>query len=162
NDTGWSQVSTPVAPSARTDPAMVYDSATHQLVMTGGYDVWGEYHYDNDVWTFSPQGLTWAQIPVTNGFSISNPFLIYDTGHDRVYMFGGRTSTSTNLSEDYYNELLSLNASGPSWSGPPWEDVPAARFAASMVYDSLRERAILFGGYPADDLWQLSLTDPSP
>lgn len=85
---------------------------------------------------------------------------IYDPVHHRVVMFGGLDS-DTVLSDRTF--VLDLN--GP----PDWTELqlsgssPSARQGHRAIYDPVRERMIVFGGYDTtwkDDVWALSLSDP--
>lgn len=82
---------------------------------------------------------------------------VYDPIRDRVIAFGGGDSNGR-------NDTWALSLSGsPSWeflntTGP----LPPPRYRNSIVYDSLRDRIIIFGGYsntgPMNDAWALTLT----
>ena len=89
---------------------------------------------------------------------------IYDQVRDRMVIFGGSTS------DDYYgvhNDVWELDMTGtPTWhhlapSGPS----PIARRSGTAIYDPLRDRMVLYGGWDSTengtysflgDTWALS------
>jgi hypothetical protein len=81
----------------------------------------------------------------------------YDPLRDRVVLFGGSSSTPDDT-------VWSLELSpAPLWSELPASGTaPSARSGHSLVYDSTRDRLLLFGGVSAsnqalNDLWSLAL-----
>lgn len=84
---------------------------------------------------------------------------VYDPARNRMLMFGGYDSSSL------VARLFALDLSGdPRWSEPALVGpAPSARYGNSLVYDSARDRVILFGGnasgdqnQPLGDTWVLS------
>ena len=78
---------------------------------------------------------------------------VYDSGHDRLILFGGGGSL---------NDTWSFSLTEGSWaplavSGTP----PSGRQGGAAIYDPVRDRLIVFGGIASErlnDLWQLSLS----
>lgn len=84
---------------------------------------------------------------------------IYDSRHDRMIVFGGWDG-------DRRNEVWSLSLNGPStWTLlAPSGTAPSRRYAQAAIYDSLRDRMIVFGGddgHSRNDVWALSLSEPT-
>ncbi len=50
-------------PSARANPAMAYDPATHRLIMFGGFD--GTETRFGDTWAYDPAANTWSELSPT-------------------------------------------------------------------------------------------------
>lgn len=108
---------------AAASPAPVHTSAT-------GQDPWRTVFVGNGTWSPS----------VIGPFNRSRSSVAYDAAADRVILFGG---------------LEGLTFEGDTWSYDPateaWTNVtgigaPSPRVDASMVYDSVASRVILFGG----------------
>ena len=145
-----------LVPSPRSYYGMVHDPIRRRALLISGYtgsealqDVWLLALTGSPNWTpLSPAGpAPEARLAHT---------VIYQPGRDRVILFGGVGST-------ILNDVWALTLSGtPTWqqltpSGP----LPAARFAHVAVYDALRDRMVIFGGYDGvnsrNDAWALSL-----
>lgn len=104
----------------------------------------------------------WSELVIDSRRSHS---AVYDRGGDRLLVFGGVDSSNR-----YLNDVWVLPLSGPpAWyrlnpSGTP----PAGRYGASMVYDPVRHRVVIFGGRSGsspfffNDVWALSLTGAAP
>ena len=89
---------------------------------------------------------------------------IYDPIRDRMVIFGGSTS------DDYYgvhNDVWELDLTGPpTWSHlAPGGTLPIPRRSGTAIYDPLRDRMILYGGWDSTengtasflgDTWALS------
>lgn len=88
--------------------------------------------------------------------------VIFDTRRDRVVMFGGRRSDADGL--HILNEVWSLSLRDLRWLRlMPAGAQPPARADHTAVYDSDRDRMVVFGGVATyatslfADLWALSL-----
>jgi hypothetical protein len=87
---------------------------------------------------------------------------VYDLVHDRMVVFGGYAK-----GYDLVNDVWALSLAGsPAWtklnpSGTP----PSPRHLQSAIYDPVRNRVVVFGGYQRgqppflNDVWALSLGD---
>jgi hypothetical protein len=120
--------------------------------------------YLNDVWELSLAGSpAWTQItpagtpPITRRQHTA----IYDPIRDRMVVFGGGTnSIPPNL-----NDVRSLSLAGsPAWTLlTPAGTPPSARYGHEAIYDPVRDRMVVFGGYNGtsswNDVWELSLAD---
>jgi hypothetical protein len=149
-------------PVKRTDHSAIYDGLRGQMIIFGGLD--NEQLPDgsvlnNDTWSLRlGPSSAWAQLsfPGTPFFRFGHA-AVYDAVNQRMVVFGGTTSTTP----PYGNELWSLRLDQIStWtfltptSGTP----PPARFGHTAIYDSGRERMVIFGGYDnsgfaVDDTW---------
>ena len=82
---------------------------------------------------------------------------IYDPVRDRMVVFGGLGSGQ--LKNDVW--ALSLTGS-PAWSEiVPAGQPPTPRFHHTAIYDPVRDRMLVFGGWdtkPTNDVWALSLS----
>lgn len=155
-------------PNARYLHAAVYDPLRDRMLVFGGYSK--EDYLTNDVWALS-LGPTpaWTLLDPT-GMRPSPRHLtsaIYDPVRDRLVVFGGQEGSATAYLGDVW--ALSL-AETPAWSQVvPVGVGPSSRARHSAVYDPVRDRMIVFGGYhagyrgagagPLNDVWALSLSD---
>jgi hypothetical protein len=85
---------------------------------------------------------------------------IYDPVRDRMVVFGGSSASSG----PYLNDVWALSlADTPVWTElTPSGTSPSARYDHSAIYDPVRDRMVVFGGYSSstlNDVWTLSLAD---
>lgn len=150
-------------PAGRLAGAAVYDPLRQRFVGFGGtrglpVDTW---ELDlAGVARWSPVATDGARPPGSYGMTS-----IYDVRRDRMLIFGGSTS------DDYFgvhNNVWALSLRGvPKWSQPaPLGTLPSARRSLTSIYDSLRDRMVIFGGWDSStndttaflgDVWALSL-----
>jgi hypothetical protein len=147
----------PLDPPARQGFGLVRDAARNRLVLFGGLRN-SEIMF-NEVWTFALDGSSpWrVERPLgTPPVGRSGPAAAYDSRRGRMIIFGG-------FSGPYMNDVWSLDLVDPmTWHAiTPLGTPPSGREYASAVYDSVRDRVLLFGGASTSgsptDLWELSL-----
>jgi hypothetical protein len=145
-------------PSPRYGQSAVYDPLRHRMLVIGGF---GDACL-NDVWEYRlPGNGTWTQL---NPSGTPMPprmqhAAVYDPVRDRVLVFGGDGGT-------FLNDVWELRLGGtPTWNEiVPSGALPGGRREHTMVYDSKRDRLLVFGGFNygvrSNDVWALSLGDP--
>jgi hypothetical protein len=150
-------------PRARYAHTMVYDPVRDRMLVFGGNT---SLYYPETVWALSLSGTpTWTQL-ITTGTPPPprhGHVAVYDPVWDRMLVFGGARVDS--LTNDVW-ALYLLDT--PTWLRlTPSGDPPLARRGASGVYDSKRQRLVIFGGYQGgyrgtclSDVWELSLVGP--
>lgn len=118
-----------------------------------------------DAESFRNQSLendgTWTQFELDRFTRRAGHVSIYDPLRDRFVVFGGYDRSNIPFDETW---ALSLS-DPPTWSrlvasGPK----PPARNFHSGIYDPLRNRIVIFGGYDGthrNDVWSFSLSDDS-
>ena len=153
-DGAWTGVT---APSARVHHTAIYDPVRDRVIMFGGQDASG---LRNDVWLLSLAGSpVWSELSPT-GVPPSARYLhtaIYDPVRDRMVVFGGLDASGI------HNDVWALTLAGsPAWTQiAPLATPPSARDFHSAIYDPVRDRMLVFGGYSdagfRNDLWALSL-----
>lgn len=164
----WSQD----GPAPRAHQTGVYDIATDQLIVFGGQQS-GSLGALNDVWSepsvmasgqASQVSTDWVQVFPT-GTAPSPRFGqsgLYDSGSDRIIIFGGATSPTSCL-----NDLWLLDGANSAHGTPDWISLPAsgtpppARMNQTAVYDAAQNTMIVFGGTNCSsayfsDVWVLS------
>ena len=136
----------------------IYDPVGERLILFGGI-IGGELL--NDVWALSLYGAPiWTRLTVAGAppSPRASHTAIYDPVRQRMIVFGG-------YDPGRRNDVWSLTLSGtPEWSAlSPGVAVPPPRNLHSAVYDPVRDRMIVFGGYGElgflSDTWALPLAD---
>ncbi len=147
-------------PQARVYHTAIYDPLRDRVVIYGGGDPNSGLE---DVWCLSlaPPTPQWEQPPISR--PLPPPRLghsaIYDPVRDRMIVFGGTSWTP--------NDTWALSFGDTSvWRElvPPWP-TQLVRYGHAALYDSLRDRMIVCGGYSSDpyrsDVWELTFADTS-
>lgn len=141
-------------PTGRVDASVHYDPLDNRMILFGGDD--GSLR--NDTWFLDLDALDWSEIVPVGDLppARADQASVYVPGSRTLYVFGGYTGT-------FPVDLWSLDLSG----APIWEEVfptgnPGGRAGHSLVYDSFRNRVLLFGGFGSggfrNDVWELKLT----
>jgi len=149
-------------PYPRAHQAAIYDPVRDRMVVFGGDDDSNTLY--GDVWTLSLSGSpAWTQLYA--GPSAPEGHIgataIYDPVRDRMVVFGGWTRWGAgSYSSDVYAFSLSGN---PTWTvlNPPAGTRPSTRAYHSAIYDPVRDRMVVFGGYGSESyngMWTLSFS----
>lgn len=133
----WTQVAS--GGPARRAHYMAYDAARHEVVMFGGLLLGLVHATGTWVW----DGASWrqrssAQSPPTRH---GGKGMVYDERRRQVVLFGGNPQMGTGIRLD----------DTWTWDGSNWQQRfptsrPPARGSHMMVYDSGRDRAVVYGG----------------
>lgn len=146
-------------PMRRQSHSAICDLANDRMVVFGGNDSGILFH---DVWALSLRDKVWTEL-ISTGTSPSSRTghtSIYDPERIRMVVFGGSNGFSVR------NDLWSLALLGTTtWESlAPTGAPPPARQGQSAIYDPVRDRMIIFGGFgdgpgaPSyNDVWALSL-----
>lgn len=149
----WSQLSPHYdVPPVRQNCAMVYDPATAQVLLFGGFDGTADL---NDTWCFEPKFEVWMSLHPTGALppARDEAAMAYDEVGQKAYLFGGRSGTTL------LNDLWAYDPTANTWAKVSAAGAaPPARAAHSMVYDAKNGVVLVFGGETeggADvgDLW---------
>ncbi|HKQ58675.1 MAG TPA: kelch repeat-containing protein [Candidatus Eisenbacteria bacterium] len=144
-------VSSTPGPTPRIAATGIYHPRRDALIIYGGIDL----HYHADVWSLpmtQPGG--WTEI-LPGGPNPQRRFMhsmIYNTRDDQLVIFGGFY--------DRYLDDMTVMAFGPiPWwfPNPGYGTPPSARGGHAAVYDSLRNRMLLIGGFDEtlhNDVWE--------
>ena len=149
NGTDWV---TPAArahdPAARWGANMVHETSRSVDLMFGGIPSTA------DTWQFNATVWDWQQLsPATSPPARFLAAMAYDAARQRVVMFGGASTGA----------LYPVLGDTWEWNGTTWAQIttthtPAARYGATMHYDSARQRVVLFGGFAdANQTWTPTL-----
>ena len=127
--TTWTQLSPATSPPARTDGAMTTDPKTGHLILFGGSGL-------SDAWSWD--GQTWKSAPLGPNNTSSAGFTM-DVDRRRAVLFGGFDATSGGATNATWE-----------WDGTSWAMIAPTNASAlrnqATAYDSLRGRAVIFGG----------------
>ena len=154
-------------PTGRLAGAAVYDPMRQRFVGFGG-----TINEPVDIWVLNLQGeANWLPLPAdgdrpNGGWGMTS---VYDAREDRMLIFGGSTG------DGYYgstNDVWELKLRGvPTWTqistaGTP----PPPRRSGAAIYDPIRNRMIIYGGFDAvpgsdeffGDTWALDFNSSPP
>ncbi len=142
----------PVGPDGRWGGLMAWDHINDRVIAWGGKD---HTSYFGDVWVLDQSSLTgeWTRLPVSGPQPAPRTYCAYavDTVNNRLIIHGGGISTGS-----LTNELWTLDLAAGTWTQWPTGGGPAPRDQHVLVYDSLRNRAIIHGGRaptPSNGAW---------
>lgn len=96
--------------------------------------------------------VNWSHLMPTDSPSVRvDPAMTYDAARDRIVLFGGFALTA------FSNETWEYDNTNATWILQHPAHAPSARSGAAMVYDSQRQRVMLFGGAGGsfqNDTWE--------
>jgi uncharacterized repeat protein (TIGR02543 family) len=152
-------------PDRRASMTAIADTHDRMIVFGGRSDerFARGYKLFNDVWALSLSGPpVWTALAPSGPSPVgrTNACAIHDPVRDRMIVFGGVESTDTSLNETWALDLTS----GTAWHQlAPAGSAPPPMVASAAVYDPVRDRMLVIGGYlrnvgPVNTVWALSLT----
>ncbi|HKV90032.1 MAG TPA: hypothetical protein VJQ43_02415, partial [Thermoplasmata archaeon] len=137
----WLNVTTAIAPSARTQAGFAYDPADGYVLLFGG-----ENHKPNnvtipffhDTWTY--RDGRWTQLhPVVLPAARRGAMMEYDAHLGMMVLFGGSNSTQ------FFNDTWTFHSG--VWSHVVTPVAPAPRRSGSLAYDADLGAMVLYGGH---------------
>jgi hypothetical protein len=135
--TTWRRLHPATSPPARHNADMIYDAATGNVVLFGGFD--GQYL--GDTWTWD--GTTWAQqATATAPAPRDTGSFVYDAATGTGVLYGG------------FNGIAAFTDTW-SWNGTWTQLTPATSagrvtYAWDAAYDAATQQVLLFGGGKAN------------
>ena len=134
----WHEVVTVPSPPARNAMSMAFDSHANKVVLFGGQGSAGEY---NDTWEYD--GTNWSQvITATSPPRGTLAAMAFDSVRNRTVFFGSGV-----VFDPAHSDTGTWEYDGVNWIKVITPTMPPGRWAHSMVYDSVHQRMVLFGGY---------------
>lgn len=121
---------------------MVYDAATGQTLLFGGYE--GE-RYLGDTWLWD--GTNWTeQHPANSPSPRQGDSMVYDAAMGQIVLFGGEDGATppSGKSTHTLNDTWAWN--GSNWIKHYPVASPPARYDANIAYDAATRTVVLFGG----------------
>lgn len=133
----WFKINSPVSPSPRLQPGLVYDAAREKVLLFGGWD--GQQAL-NDTWLWD--GETWVEAhPLVSPSPRQDARLVYDVARQVILLFGG--------SRDEGDDVRFLSETW-TWDGQTWTEHPSGELSngaipqPSLVYDSARQQVVMW------------------
>ena len=147
NPGSWTNMLPTLSPSPRYNTAMAYDSESDRLILFGGFAIEG---VAGDTWAYDLAANTWTNMAPRgpNPSARSGQAMAYDSGSDRILMYGG----------DGSSDVWAYDFDSNTWTQKKDAPFPALFFSA-MAYDAVSNQTLLFGGYGGfgvgnvNDLW---------
>jgi hypothetical protein len=142
-------------PAIRSGAELVFDSTRNKFVMFGGRAGSG-YNYQ-DTWEWDPTTGAWTDRTAAGTVPSSRcqGAMVFEKSTGKVLLFGGGRSTNGDTSglsmAVSFADTWEWDAATGAWSQRTVTAGPSGRYDASMVWDSTRNRAVLFGGMEKDD-----------
>jgi hypothetical protein len=143
----WRKLHPAASPPARHNADMVYDAATHDVVLFGGYDG----SYLGDTWSWN--GTIWTRLsPATSPSPRDSESMAYDQATRTAILFGGFSTSTGRLGETW------------SWNGTTWTQLNPATSpgvittAWQAAYDPATREVLVYGGDPGNSRPFLSQT----
>lgn len=149
----------PAGAPGRTSLGLAWDSVLDRVVLFGGFGDGSDctplvnFNDCRDTWAFSLLDNTWTDltpgsISATNSPpGLSNVSMTFDVARSEAVLFGGSTASGA-CTSSFCDQTWTL--SGTSWNRKTPTTSPQPRIDATMTYDSLRDRVLLFGGRTND------------
>jgi len=150
-------------PTARLDHDAIYDPVRKRMLVVGGADDTSGVR----VWALTFSGKTsWTTLtPVgTAPAGWLGYCAVYDPVRDRMLMLGNATRSRRNRTVQDSTVVWALSLDGaPAWTVlTPAGRKPPANYGRTAIYDTARDRVVIFGGIGQsnrddNDVWALSL-----
>jgi len=147
----WAPISPPAGgPGARYGAAGVYHPARDALLIYGGSSP----AYQSDIWSLPlAPGGAWSQITPGGPTPLRRIMhsMILNPVDDQLVVFGG-------LYNDFLNDLNVMTLTTPWWFPNPGQgSPPSARGGHAAIYDPVRRRMLVIGGFDGgleNDVWE--------
>ncbi len=136
----WSEVNPSTSPDLYDSHAMAYDPIENVIILFGGF---GEGNIrSNSTWSFDCETRDWTRLqPVESPRARYAHVMTYDSGIEKMVMTCGSSGN-----QGYLNDTWTYDVSTNTWSEVVvGGNIDALKWSA-MVYDSINEKNILFGG----------------
>lgn len=138
----WTQFTPSTSPSVRYYSSFSFDPLTGLCVLFGGTD--SDSTAYGDTWTFNAGTGEWTQVsPSTPPSARYGASMAFDVASNTNILFGGYAGGDTGT---LYNDTWSFDSSSGQWTELTPSTPPPTRYGAGMVYDSVDDLLILFGG----------------
>jgi hypothetical protein len=139
----WQKITpTGAIPRGRVGHTMVYQPQTGKILMFGGF-VETTYELLQDTWEWD--GATWTQVVTNTPPPARREHAAIVDGQGKMVVFGGTGTGATPSGTMGLSDTWELTAG--IWSLRSAATMIGTRNKHQMVYDSVRSRAVMFGGF---------------
>jgi hypothetical protein len=165
-------------PTGRGEHASAYDHCNGRIILFGGNDFqpqecadFGPKRFSGETWVYSLEHENWVRLTTDVSPSPRGRHrMVFDSKRNRALMFGGRfraQEDSFTSPYELYNDLWAFSVNDDRWVElQTTGQGPSPRTNSAMVYDSVNDNLIVFGGSiaptgtefrPLDDTYILDL-----
>jgi hypothetical protein len=146
----WTDVTPEQSPPPREYHAMVYDTASHRIIVFGGATRFTGEVLD-DTWVYDTDANMWTEThPSVSPPGRAGAAAWYDPGTEATFIFGGAADWSSWPPLPWKmaggEELWSFDLDSASWTLYRTEPNPGYRLSSQVVFDLEKGEAILVGG----------------
>jgi hypothetical protein len=128
---------------------MVYDSVENVVILFGGI-IDSSMNPVDDTWIFDCETREWTEVnPSVNPLARYAHVMTFDASIGKAVLAFG-----SNYEVGFLNDIWTFDVSTNSWSQVSYTGTPNQMYGSSMVYDSIQEKNILFGGCRTDPAYE--------
>jgi hypothetical protein len=142
--TRWVEANAGFRPTERHGSIMTFDTGSNRAVVFGGRDNGG---FFSETWELTSSsgplnaGLSWSNLsPTVIPTARNSAASVYDSARGVSLMFGGYDGANA------LGETWTFDTATTTWLRRPSTANPSPRSSPGMCFDSVRARAVLFGG----------------
>jgi len=149
------------SPPASEDHAVIYDPASHRMILHGGEDGFTT----NKLWALDLTTMLWRNMtPQSEAPAREDHTAIFDSFNKRLVIFGGQNNDGQSVASNLY-DLWAFNLDPASPRFEQWQSLtsrdehPPGRSDHVAAYDEKKNRMVIYGGWdkdqklPFDDTW---------
>jgi MYXO-CTERM domain-containing protein len=140
-------------PDPRSGAAMVYDSIRSRFILFGGRA--GSGYNLEDTWEWNPSTGEWTDVGATgHPAARSQHAMVFEKSTGKVLLFGGGRSSPESVDGTgvsiSFGDTWEYNPVTSAWAARAVTAGPSGRNDSALVWDSSRNKAVLFGGIQID------------
>jgi len=158
----WTELTPSFGPARRLNYAMAYDSDSQRIILFGGNSITAGWELA-DTWVYDYQTNSWSNVyPITRPPGRSDHAMVYDPITKQTILFGGMRDVGDTTY--LLNDTWAYDYEANTWTELYPTVAPQERYGSRMVYNSVEEKIVLYGGNSfgdlADDgkLWTFDVT----
>ncbi|MFX0086656.1 MAG: Kelch repeat-containing protein [Candidatus Hodarchaeota archaeon] len=134
----WTQKSTGTSPPSLYNHAMVYDPVNQKVILFGGLNE----KINDEFWEYDPVTNIWMELnPSIKPEARYGHTMVYDSTNQKIILFGG------NSVEGYRDDTWEYDYTTNTWNELNPTIHPSPRYWHSMIYDTINQKGVLFGGF---------------
>ncbi len=140
----WTELTPSFGPARRLNYAMAYDSDSQHIILFGGNSITAGWELA-DTWIYDYQTNSWSNVyPITSPPGRSDHAMAYDPITKQTILFGGMRD----IDDTTYllNDTWAYDYETNTWTELYPTVAPQERYGPRMVYNSVEEKIVLYGG----------------